>query len=63
MPQKLSPEAEEHKREYIKRYDKDNYDTIKLRVPKGMREEWKDIAARKGLSMRAFIIESVEKNS
>lgn len=36
------------------------YDEIKVRVPKGTKEEWQASAQRAGLSLNAYILEAVE---
>ena len=36
-------------------------DDIKVRVPKGTREEWKAIAAAQGKSLQRYIIDAVER--
>ncbi len=35
----------------------EKYDDVKLRVPKGQREEWKRFAESKGKSLNQFIID------
>ncbi len=40
----------------------ENYDDIKLRVPKGKREEYKEYAASKGCSLNSLLIELIEKD-
>ena len=45
---------------YITEYNKQNYDTITFRVPKGTKSEWKSIIDRTGKSLNAFIVEAVE---
>lgn len=41
---------------YLKKFDE-----IKIRIPKGKKEEYKCIATKKGKSMNQFIIECIEK--
>ena len=36
------------------------YDEIKVRVPKGVKEEWQAAAAEAGQSLNAYITEAVE---
>lgn len=38
------------------------FDDIKLRVPKGMREIYRERAAKEGKSLNQYIIECIEKN-
>lgn len=54
------PVSEAQKRATIK-YMKNNYDDIKVRVPKGSKERWKSIAENNGVSLRQLIISSVEE--
>lgn len=37
------------------------FDDIKVRVPKGKREEWREEAKKRSKSLNQFIIDSVEK--
>lgn len=46
------PEAQ---RRAVQKYNSANYDDIKLRVPKGFRDELKAIAESQGISVNAFI--------
>lgn len=43
------------------KYIKSHYDTIVLRIPKGKKEEYKTAALKRGLSLSAFIVKSIEK--
>lgn len=36
-------------------------DEIKVRVPNGIKDKWKDAAAMRGLSLNQFIVEAVEQ--
>lgn len=49
--------------EYIKNFNKETYDSISLRVPKGYKEKFKALAASKGLSMAALIVKMVDENA
>ena len=55
-----------HKMRTKKDFDKQNeynrkkYDHINLMIPKGMKEEWQNMAIDKGQSLNAFIIECVK---
>ena len=40
----------------------EKYDDIKLRVPKGKREEYKEYAESKGRSLNSLLIELIEKD-
>ena len=43
------------------RYQAKNYDEIKFRVKKGKRDYYKSEAAKRGLSLAAFVQTAVEK--
>lgn len=45
---------------YITEYNKEKYDEIRIRIPKGTKAEWKTIIAKQGKSINAFIVEAVE---
>lgn len=45
---------------YSKKY-LEKFDDIKIRVPKGKREEWKKIADNCGLSLNQFIIQTISE--
>lgn len=47
--------------EYIKNFNKENYDCISLRVPKGYKEKFKQLAASHNLSMAAYIVQLVNE--
>lgn len=59
---KLSKDTKAYanKKEYIKKYRKENYEQITLTVPKGTREKIKKWAALKGLSISIFLITAAE---
>ncbi len=42
------------------KYIKNNYDEIKIRIPKGMKDEYKAMAEASGKSLNQFIIDAVE---
>lgn len=44
------------------KYVKNNYDDIKVRVPKGKREEYKAYAEAQGKSLNHLIIELLDKS-
>ena len=46
--------------EYVVAYQRDHYDTIKIRIPKGERDRWKAAADTHGQSLNSFVIETVE---
>lgn len=45
---------------YITEYQRENYDTITIRIPKGAKEEWKSYAAAHGLTLVELIRRSVD---
>lgn len=47
--------------EYARKYQS-KFDDIKIRVPSGVREQWRQIAESKGLSLNQFIIQCVDSN-
>ncbi len=49
------------RRKASSKYLKDTVETIAFRVPKGEKDSLKDIAERAGLSLNAFIAESVKE--
>lgn len=44
------------------KYLADKTDSIQIRVPKGKKEEYKALAAAKGLSLNAYIIKLIEQD-
>ena len=38
------------------KYIKNNYEEIKIRVPKGKKDQYKKLASKKGLSLNSFVI-------
>lgn len=45
------------------RFDKENYDSILTKWPKGAREKLKTLAAAEGISVNRYILEAVEARS
>ena len=43
------------------KYLKENTDDIRIRVPKGKKDEYKQLAEQNGMSLNALIIELLEK--
>ena len=43
------------------KYLRENTDDIRIRVPKGKKEEYKQLAENNGMSLNALIIELLEK--
>lgn len=46
--------------EYKNEFKKNNYDQILITVSKGTKEQWKEEAKRRNLSLNAFVIEAVK---
>ena len=45
---------------HVNKYIKNNYDTYRLTMPKGKKDEYKAYAAKLGLSLNAFISKAIE---
>jgi len=45
---------------YINEFNRQNYDAITFRVPKGTKAKWKEAIDKTGKSLNAFIVEAVE---
>ena len=46
----------------VGKYEKENYDKVLLRLPKGNREKIKAHAQQKGMSVNAYIVDLIEKD-
>ena len=46
---------------YVDEYKREHYDIIRATVPKGKRDEIKQAATLKGLSVSQFIVEALER--
>ena len=44
----------------VNKYVKQNYDRINVTMPKGKKEEYKEQAAAKGMSLNSYIISLIE---
>lgn len=51
----------EHKKDYTIKYQKENYDQIAIRVPKGKRAEYKTIADAAGLPLSVLIMQLLDE--
>lgn len=60
MAQKLSLEAQAHKRKYVNGYIADNYDRINILFPSGTRARI-EAAAAPGQTVSAFVREAIEE--
>ena len=47
--------------EYIENWKKENTDLIKIRVPKGKKEQYKALADKSGMSLTAYITSILEE--
>lgn len=45
------------------RYQKKVYDSIQFRVPKGMRDKYNEYAAKRGMSLSAYIQMLIEEDN
>ena len=46
----------------VGKYEKENYDKVLLRLPKGNREKIRAHAQQKGMSLNAYIVDLIEKD-
>ena len=53
--------ASKEKMEYIDKWQKENTDTIKFRVPKGRKELYMELAKRNNKSLTAYITDLLEE--
>lgn len=44
------------------KYIKNNYEEIKIRVPKGKKDQYKELASKKGLSLNSFVVDLMEES-
>ena len=44
------------------KYIKNNYEEIKIRVPKGKKDQYKELASKKGLSLNSFVVDLLEQS-
>ena len=59
MPEEKEKRVTEAQRRAVAKYVKNNYDEIKLRIPKGQRDLWRAAAEKAGESLNAFVIRAV----
>lgn len=45
----------------IKKYIAEKTDEVRLRVPKGTKDRWKEYAEAKGISLTKFVVQVVEQ--
>lgn len=56
----MAKTAYERNKNAIKKYLAEKTDDIRIRVPKGKKEEYKEQAAAKGMSLSSYIISLIE---
>ena len=44
------------------KYIKNNYEEIKIRVPKGKKDQYKELASKKGFSLNSFVVDLMEQS-
>ena len=44
------------------KYIRNNYEEIKIRIPKGKKDQYKVLASKKGLSLNSFVVDLMEKS-
>lgn len=44
------------------KYIKNNYEKIKIRIPKGKKDQYKKLASEKGLSLNSFVVDLMEQS-
>jgi predicted HicB family RNase H-like nuclease len=54
-------EKYQYNKKYAEKYLRDKFDEIRIRVPKGRKEEYKELAEKAGKSLNQFIIDQIEK--
>lgn len=59
MAQKLSPRAEQNKREYIDRYNRETYTQVNIRLSKELADRVKLSAEMEGMSQRQYIVDAI----
>lgn len=47
--------------EYIQAYNKQNYDRIELKIPKGKKAIWQEKARQAGMSLTEYITKKIEE--
>lgn len=50
-----------NQKEYINQYKKEHYSKLSVDLPKEMKQELIDICNRNGISIKQFIVNSIEK--
>ena len=50
-----------NEREYINKYKKEHYSKLSVDLPKEKKQELIDICKRKGISIKNFILNSIER--
>ena len=52
----------EYHRRYAAEYNKENYDSLLLKIPKGAKDQIREAARRRGVSMTAFVMSAALKD-
>ena len=50
-----------NQKEYIERYKKEHYSQLKVYLTKDMKKELLDICNRKGISIKQFVVDAIER--
>lgn len=51
----------EYRKRHAAEYNKENYDSFLMKIPKGAKEQIREAARRRGVSMTAFIMSAALK--
>lgn len=51
----------EYRKHHTAEYNKENYDSLLMKIPKGAKEQIREAARRRGVSMTAFIMSAALK--
>ena len=51
----------EHRKRHAAEYNKENYASLLMKIPKGAKEQIREAARRRGVSMTAFIMSAALK--
>ena len=51
----------EYRKRHTAEYNKENYDSLLMKIPKGAKEQIREAARRRGVSMTAFIMSAALK--
>ena len=51
----------EYRKRHVAEYNKENYDSLLMKIPKGAKEQIREAARRRGVSMTAFVMSAALK--